>query len=80
MENINIRDSGCLRQYVYVFFFMACINHLRATPSTALALWLSFTEIRGLPGCATWAVSSTQGYAARQFLDSAEPDKPFLDK
>jgi len=52
MENVNMRHSGCLRQYMHVYFFMACINHLRAAPSTALALLLSFMEIGGLPGCA----------------------------
>lgn len=52
MENVNMRGSGCLRQYVHVYFFTACINHLRAAPSTALALLLPFIEIRGLPGCA----------------------------
>lgn len=47
-----MRVSRCLGQYMHVYFFMACINHLHAAPSTALALLLSFIEISGLPGCA----------------------------
>lgn len=70
MENVNVRGCGCLRQYMHVYFFMACINHLPAAPSTALALLLSSIEISELPGCAV-DVGSTEGFAARWFLESA---------
>lgn len=76
MENVNMRGSGCLRQYMHVYFFTACINHLPAAPSTALALLLSAVEISGLPGC-TVDIGSTEGDAARRFLESQQQSRQF---